>query len=129
MDADALSRRTISSVFHVEEGKNDLVDEVHKLATLGVRFEDTHNGDYMVNNNPESSLVVEVNSKEHLDQILMELKELVLIKLNESFSWGDGVHRYQGRLCVPDVDNLRGKVLEEAHVSQYSIHLGATTTL
>ena len=34
--------------------------------------------------------------------------------------------RYQGILCVPDVDDLRGKVFEKAHGSRYSIHLGAT---
>ena len=39
---------------------------------------------------------------------------------------GDGGHRYHGRLCVPDVDNLRGKILEESHGIQYSIHLGGT---
>ena len=57
----------------------------------------------------------------------MELKEFVLIKLNESFSLrGDGVLRYQQRLCVPDVDGLRDRILEEAHGSHYSIHLGST---
>ena len=41
-------------------------------------------------------------------------------------SKGDGVLRYQGRLCVLDVDNMRGKILKEAHESRYSIHPGAT---
>ena len=30
--------------------------------------------------------------------------------------------RYQGRLCVLDVDDLRRRVLEEACGSQYSIY-------
>ncbi|XP_070009385.1 uncharacterized protein [Nicotiana sylvestris] len=30
------------------------------------------------------------------------------------------------RLCVPNVDGLRERILEEAHSSRYSIHLGAT---
>ena len=34
--------------------------------------------------------------------------------------------RYQGRLCVPDVDGLRVRILEEAHGSCYSIHPGST---
>ena len=45
---------------------------------------------------------------------------------------GDGVLRYQGRLCVPYVDGLRNWILEEAHGSRYSIHPGltkCTTTL
>ena len=34
--------------------------------------------------------------------------------------------RYQGRLCVPNVDVLRNRILEEAHWSRYSIHPGST---
>ena len=34
--------------------------------------------------------------------------------------------RYQGRLCVPDVDDLRNRVLEESYGSRYSIHPGYT---
>ena len=34
--------------------------------------------------------------------------------------------RYQGILCVPDVDDLRNRVLEEAHGSRYPIHPGST---
>ena len=40
----------------------------------------------MVGHNSESSLVVEVKSKQHLNQALMELKESVLGELNESIS-------------------------------------------
>ena len=32
--------------------------------------------------------------------------------------------RYQGRLCVPDVDGLRDQILEEAYATRYSIHPG-----
>ena len=61
----------------------------------------------MVHHNSESSLVVEAKFKQHFDQPLMELKESVLGKLNKSFSLGgDDVLRYQGRLCVPNIDDL-----------------------
>ena len=41
---------------------------------------------------------------------------------------GDGVLRYQGRLCVPNVGELRQHILVEAHNSRYSIYLGDTKT-
>ena len=41
---------------------------------------------------------------------------------------GDGVLRYHGRLCIPRVDELRDRIMEEAHRSNYSIHLGSTKT-
>ena len=84
--ADALSRMTMGCVPHVEESKKDLVKDVHRLARLGVRLADSPNGGFMVHHNSESSLVGEVKSKQNLNQQLMELKESVLGKLNESFS-------------------------------------------
>ncbi|XP_070035656.1 uncharacterized protein [Nicotiana tomentosiformis] len=36
----------------------------------------------------------------------------------------DDVLWLQGRLCIPNVDGLREKILEEAHSSRYSIHPG-----
>ena len=62
--------------------------DVHRLARLGVRLENSPNGGFMVHNNSESSLIVEVKSKQHLDKSLMEFKESVLGKLNEAFSMG-----------------------------------------
>ena len=59
---DALSRMIMGS-----EAKKDLVKDVHRLATLGVRLEDSPHGGFMVHHNSESSLVVELKSKQHLD--------------------------------------------------------------
>ncbi|WRX28298.1 Integrase zinc-binding domain - like 10 [Theobroma cacao] len=38
----------------------------------------------------------------------------------------DGVLRYGTRLYVPNNDGLRRKILEEAHMATYVVHLGAT---
>ena len=73
--ADALSHLSMGSVSHVEESKLNLVRDVHRLAHLGVRIEDSPNGGVLVHNISESTLVVEVNFKQHLDLLLMELKE------------------------------------------------------
>ena len=36
-----------------------------------------------------------------------------MVNMNESFALGDeGIHRYQERLCVPDVDDLRTRIIE-----------------
>ena len=44
----------------------------------------------MVHFSSDSSLVVEVKSKKHLDKLFMELKKFVFGKLNELLSWGWG---------------------------------------
>ena len=54
------------------------MNDVHRLARLGFRLEGSPNSRFMVHHNFESYLVVEVKSKQHLDQPLMELKESVL---------------------------------------------------
>ncbi|KAH0661560.1 hypothetical protein KY284_026491 [Solanum tuberosum] len=77
--ADALSRVSMGSVSHVEEEKKELARDVHRLARLGVRLEDSPKGGVMVRHNSESS-VVDVKSKQHLDPILTKLKESVLNK-------------------------------------------------
>ena len=72
-------------------------------------------------------MVVEVKEKKDSDPILLELKGAVNNHRVEVFSQrGDGVLRYQGRLCVLDVEELRQHIFAEAHNSMYSIHPGAT---
>ena len=86
--ADALSQISMGSIAHVPYDKKDLVKDVHRLDQLGVRIEDSPKGGFMVHHNSESSSVVEVKSKQHLNPILIELKESTLSKSNESFSQG-----------------------------------------
>ena len=70
---------------------------------------------------------MEFKINQESDLILLELKGEVNNQRVEVFSQGgDGVLRYQGRLCVPDVGELRQHILAEAHNSRYSIHPGAT---
>ena len=104
-----------------------MVNDVNRLERLGVQLVDPITGGISVHPSSESSLVVEVKKGQHLDPVLMELKDSVLMKINESFSLGgDDILRYQDRLCVPDMDDLQTRILAEAHGSKYSIHQGST---
>ena len=125
--ADALSRLSMGSVAHVEEMRKEVVKDVHRLSHLGVRLMSISDSSVTVQNGEESSLVVEVMEKQESDPISLELKGAVNNQRVEVFSQGgDGVLLYQGRLCVPDVGELRHHILAEAHNSRYSIHRGAT---
>ena len=62
--------------------------EVYRLSSLGVALEDSSDGGFMVHYNPQSSFVVKVKSKQHLDKSLMEFKEMALGNLNEAYSLG-----------------------------------------
>ena len=48
---DALSHMTMGSVSPIEEAKKDLVKNVHRLARMGVRLEDSPNSGFMVYHN------------------------------------------------------------------------------
>ena len=125
--ADALSRVSMGSLAHVEEGSKELAKEVHRLAKLGVRLEGVDSGGVVVVDGSRSSLVDEVIVKQDLDPSLVELKASVSSGKVEVFSQGrDGALRYQGRLCVPCVDGVRERILDKAHNSFYSIHPGST---
>lgn len=75
---------------------------------------DSNKGGVMVHNGSESSSVVDVKTKKGLDPILVVFKEEALKKSIEAFSQGgDGVVRYQGHLCVPNMDDLMEQILGE----------------
>ncbi|KAH0670766.1 hypothetical protein KY290_026160 [Solanum tuberosum] len=124
---DALSRISMGSTAHFEEDKKELAKHVHRLARLGVRLMDSTQEGVMVMNGVESLLVSEVKVKQDQDPISLELKANVHKQKVMAFEQRrDGVLRYQGRLCVPRVDELQDKIMEEAHSSRYSIHPGST---
>ncbi|WMV18688.1 hypothetical protein MTR67_012073 [Solanum verrucosum] len=66
---DALSQLSMGSVSNVENGKEKLVRDVHRLARLGVWLVDSIKGDAMVHNGSESSLVPDVEVKQGADSI------------------------------------------------------------
>ncbi|WMV58445.1 hypothetical protein MTR67_051830 [Solanum verrucosum] len=108
----ALSQLSMGSVSHVEEDKKELVHDVHRFAHLGVRFVDSTKGGVMDHIGSKSSFVSDVKAKQGLDSILIKLKEAVLKKSVEAFSQGgDGVFRYQGHLCVPNVNVERENLI------------------
>ena len=113
--ADSLNRLSMVSVAHVEKEKMDLMKDVHRLARLGVRLMSKSDRGVTVHNGSKSSLVVEVKEKKDSDPIFLKLKGANHNQRVEVFSQGgDGVLRYQGRLCVPYVGELRQHILEEA---------------
>ncbi|XP_070010459.1 uncharacterized protein [Nicotiana sylvestris] len=125
--ADALSRRFMGSLAHVEAEKRQLTKEIHQLACLGVRLVNSGNGGVVLQNTTKSSLIAEVKERQYEDPELVKLRERFpqqkkpLLELK-----GGGVLRYRARLCVPDVARLRDRIMSEAHYSWYSIHPGST---
>ena len=62
----------------------------------------------------ESSLVSKVKEKQDQDSLLLEFKENVNNQRVLAFEQGgDGKLKHQGRLCVPRVDGLQLRIMEQ----------------
>ena len=97
--ADALSRMSMGSTTHIEDEKKELVKDIHRMSRLEVRLVDSTSGGISVHPSSKSSLIVEVNNGLHLDPVLMELKDSILVKMNVSFVFGgNNILRYQDTL-------------------------------
>ena len=77
--------------------------DFHRLARLGVGLMKISQNCLTVQNWAESSLAVEVKEKQNSDPIFLDLRSVVHNQRMEvSSQRGNGVLRYQGRLCVPE---------------------------
>lgn len=90
--------------------------DVHHLFNLGVPLLDSGDGGVFVKEVANSSLGADVKEKQALDLILMRIKgDIDRQKVMAFEVSGNGTLWYQERLCVPDVDGLRERILAEAH--------------
>ncbi|XP_070013339.1 uncharacterized protein [Nicotiana sylvestris] len=108
-------------------GKRGIAHEIHQLASLGVQLLDSGDIGITLQDTTTSSLVTEVKEFQYEDHVLTHYRDTTLQKEKKPFViTEDGVLRYQGRLCVPNVAGLRRQVMGETHYSRYSIHPGTT---
>ncbi|KAJ8774819.1 hypothetical protein K2173_017265 [Erythroxylum novogranatense] len=86
--ADALSRKSMGSLYHIPMQKKELVKDLTGLFNMG----------------------------------LIAVKDG---KVTE-FNIVDGVLKCGDRLCVPDINGLRQRIMHEPHYAPYSVHSGTT---
>ena len=55
--------------------------------------------------------------------------EEMQINLKPDFTLQDRVLRFQSRLCVPNIHEIKRKVLEESHNTNFTMHLGGTKAI
>jgi hypothetical protein len=61
------------------------------------------------------------------DEKIQEIKSSIKEEESPGFSQDDeGVLWCKGRICVPNIKELKDKILHEAHESAYSIHPGGS---
>ena len=106
--ADALSRKSMGSLTDVQPEGRDMVREIQRLSSLGVRLANSEDSGVSIREVAESSIIDEVKRHQYKDPILAQYRDAALQKEKTPFKvTPDGVLQYEGRLCVPDIAGLR----------------------
>ncbi|XP_070045386.1 uncharacterized protein [Nicotiana tomentosiformis] len=109
--ADALSRRSMGSLSYLQTDKSGITHVIHQLASLGVRLLDSGDTRVTIQDTKTSSLVTDVKERQCEDPVLDHYRDTSSQKDNTPFEiTGDGVLRYQGRLCIHNVAVSRQQV-------------------
>jgi hypothetical protein len=115
--ADALSHRFHVSQLVVDSMPFELCEEFDKLnlrIVANIEAMEMEVG---------SSLLQEIRKGQVEDEKIREIKHNIKEERSPGFSKDEeGVLWYKGRICVPNVKELEGMILREAHKSTYSIH-------
>jgi hypothetical protein len=110
--ADALSRRSHVSQLVVDSMPVELCEQFNKLNLRIVA--NTEAMEMEVG----SSLLQVIRRGQVQDEKIQEIKHNIKEEKSPSLLW------YKGRIYVPDIKELKDKILREAHKSAYSIHPG-----
>jgi hypothetical protein len=114
---DALSRRSHVTQLVVDSMPFELSEEFDKLNLRIVANTE------IMEMEVGSSLLQEIQKGQLEDEKIQAIKRNIKEQKSPAFSEDDeGVLWYKGRICVPNIKELKDKILHEAHESSYSIH-------
>ncbi|CAL1407874.1 unnamed protein product [Linum trigynum] len=113
--ADALSRKEHSPI-----------SELVALRAMNVELQLEDATSMMANLKIRPLLHDRIKEKQKDDPVLAKFIQEVQDGKDTKFEITDGMLLFQGRACVPNVENLRQEILDEAHCAPYSMHPGST---
>jgi hypothetical protein len=117
--ADTLNRRSHVSQLVVDSMLFELCEEFEKLNQRIVANTEAMKMEV------GSNLLQEIQNGQVEDEKIQEIKHNIKEEKSPSFLEDEeGVLWYKGRICVPNIKELKDKILREAHESTYSIHPG-----
>ena len=121
--ADALSRKTSSSLAHL---RVNYTGNLIALRELNVEMQIDQVGALLATLRIRPVLRQRVQELQSTDPVLTKIIEQVRQGADTPFSIQDETLMMGNRLCVPDVNNLRREILDEAHNAPYAMHPGTT---
>ena len=118
--ADALSRKGEASLSMMRALSPQLTDEINNLGVEIIT-------QGLANMTLQSDLFERIKEAQMRDPEMSKLKDDALESQESKFSISENdVLFFDGRICVPNEDELRRQILTEAHETPYSVHPGST---
>jgi len=75
----------------------------------------------------ENEFIREIKEVQEKDEFIQRVKNKIKDSKTSNFNMKeDDIVRFHDRVCVPNDEELKRRILEEAHKSKYTIHPGAT---
>ncbi|XP_070046495.1 uncharacterized protein [Nicotiana tomentosiformis] len=116
----------MGSLAFILVNERPLALDVQALANQFVRLDVSEPSRILACTVAQSSLFERIKERQYNDSHLLVLRDTVRHGDAKQVTVGDdGALRMQGRVCVPNVEELREMILKDAHSSRYSIHSGA----
>ena len=118
--ADALSRKGPDQISNMVMISSQLASEMTRANIELVTQK-------LFNLTLQSDLLERIKMAQLEDPELVKTREDVLAGKAKDFSISDnGMLLFKARVCVPDINELKKEILEEAHTTPYSLHPGTT---
>ena len=117
--ADALSRKAGSSLAHL---RVNYMENLIALRVLNVGFQIGQRGALMATLWIWPVLRECIQAVQSTDPEMDKIMKQIQQGTETPFSMQDGVLMLGNRLCVPDTDDLRKEILDEAHNAPYAMH-------
>ena len=122
--ADALSRKPEGSYAYLQTVCLPLLIE---LRSLGVQLQVADTGTLLASFYVRPLLVDQIKEgQKHVSEMINLRAEIEGGKKPEFQIRDDGVIVRGSRMCVPEIDELKREIMEEAYSSAYSMHPGST---
>ncbi|XP_028053366.1 putative G-type lectin S-receptor-like serine/threonine-protein kinase At1g61610 [Camellia sinensis] len=119
--ADALSRKNMGDLANLFTEQKELVSELDKMSVeFKIHGQETVLAAVMA----QPTLLEEIKSHQMEDDILKKVCDELETKPKSWFSLVDSILKFQNRICVPNVLELKWKLMEETHASRFSMHPG-----
>ena len=122
MVADALSRKSMGSLAHVTVTRRDMIREFKGALDTGVQLEISETPALIAQFQVRPHLIDEITAAQEQDSHIAKLKT----DMPPGFSVENRALRQGDRIYVPDINELRQRILKESHHSCYSVHPGIT---